>query len=210
MRGRAWQTGESGDTASSVHSKALATQIRVFHGSEVTFGCFWNPYMYTVNLTLSNWQSHKSPESAKCFRSDSSIILSKKVSENVFNSPPMFVRPTISWSHQQVPSATCHIAPSGTRPTIVLPFLVFARFLPQKNLPRLKTGVSGNRFLDTGNENGSAYSQKRKWELSIAFPIFGNGIENSIPVFWKRESDVANSLFPGINGSRKSMKIPFQ
>ena len=102
------------------------------------------------------------------------------------------------------------IARSGTRPTIVLPFLVFARFFPQKNLPRLKTGLSGNRFLDTGNENGSAYSQKRKWELRIAFPIFGNGIENSIPFFWERESDVANSLFPGINGNRKSMKIPFQ
>ena len=36
MRGRAWQTGESGDTAASEHSKALAAQIRVFHGSEVT------------------------------------------------------------------------------------------------------------------------------------------------------------------------------
>ena len=54
MRGRAWQTGESSDTASddssvhskasSVHSKALAAQI--FHGSEVTVGCFFKIIIY--------------------------------------------------------------------------------------------------------------------------------------------------------------------
>ena len=54
MRGRAWQTGESSDTASddsSVHSKALAAQIRVFQGSEVTasqLDAFLNPYISLI------------------------------------------------------------------------------------------------------------------------------------------------------------------
>ena len=72
MRGRAWQTGESGDTASddssvhskasSVHSKALAAQIRVFHGSEVTVGCFLKSLH--IYRSFDNPKSHENLPSA--------------------------------------------------------------------------------------------------------------------------------------------------
>ena len=116
-------------------------------------------------------------------------------------------------SADQTPTGSkCYLPhrPIGDAPNYSVAFPGFCSVFTPKNLPRLKTGLGGNRFLDTGNENGSAYSQKRKWELRIAFQIFGNGIENPIPVFWERESDVANSLFPGINGNRKSMKIRYR